>query len=96
MKSEYLGKPLAKDYLNRKLSGVCAGIAAHYGQPTIVSSGGNNWVWFVFPRSCNLWLFIGGYFDANKTLLGGHSHEIINESNFGIFSIEYILAYEPI
>ncbi|MBU2882724.1 PspC domain-containing protein [Psychrosphaera sp. B3R10] len=34
MKSEYLGKPLAKDYLNRKLSGVCAGIAAHYGQPT--------------------------------------------------------------
>jgi len=33
MKSQYVGNPIVKDQLNRKLSGVCAGIAAHFGQP---------------------------------------------------------------
>ena len=35
MKSKYIGNPITKDTLNRKLSGVCAGIAKHYGVPTI-------------------------------------------------------------
>ena len=36
MKSQYLGNPIAKDHLNRKLSGVCAGIANHFQQPVWV------------------------------------------------------------
>jgi phage shock protein PspC (stress-responsive transcriptional regulator) len=34
MKTQYVGQPIAKDTLNRKLTGVCAGIARHYKQPT--------------------------------------------------------------
>lgn len=30
MKSKYIGNPLTKDLINRKLSGVCAGVAKHY------------------------------------------------------------------
>lgn len=30
MKSKYIGNPLTKDLVNRKLSGVCAGVAKHY------------------------------------------------------------------
>lgn len=30
MKEKYLGKPITKDLTNRKLSGVCSGIAQHY------------------------------------------------------------------
>lgn len=33
MKTKHLGQPIAKDTLNRKLTGVCAGIAKHYQQP---------------------------------------------------------------
>ena len=33
MKSQYIGNPIVKDHLNRKLSGVCAGVASHFGQP---------------------------------------------------------------
>jgi len=36
MKSKYVGNPITKDLLNRKLSGVCAGIARHYGMPSII------------------------------------------------------------
>lgn len=59
MKSEYLGKPLTKDHLNRKLSGVCAGIAKHYNQPT----------WLVRAATIGFGLFfpvaaIFGYFLA--------------------------------
>lgn len=31
MKSHYIGNPITKDLVRRKLSGVCAGIAKHYG-----------------------------------------------------------------
>lgn len=34
MKSQYIKRTLSKDYANRKLSGVCAGIATHYDLPT--------------------------------------------------------------
>ena len=30
MKSKYIGNPITKDLANRKLSGVCAGVAKHY------------------------------------------------------------------
>ena len=33
MKTKYIGNPITKDLLNRKLSGVCAGIAKHYNLP---------------------------------------------------------------
>ncbi|NVK24781.1 MAG: PspC domain-containing protein [Gammaproteobacteria bacterium] len=33
MKSKYVGNPITKDQLNRKLSGVCAGVARHYNLP---------------------------------------------------------------
>lgn len=33
MKTKYIGNPITKDLLNRKLSGVCAGIAKHYNFP---------------------------------------------------------------
>jgi len=33
MKSQYVGNPITKDHLNRKLSGVCAGIARHFDHP---------------------------------------------------------------
>jgi phage shock protein PspC (stress-responsive transcriptional regulator) len=35
MKEKYVGNPITKDLLNRKLSGVCAGIAKHYNMPII-------------------------------------------------------------
>ena len=35
MKTKYIGNPITKDSLNRKLSGVCAGIARHYGLPSV-------------------------------------------------------------
>lgn len=30
MKTEYIGKPITKDLINRKVSGVCSGVAKHY------------------------------------------------------------------
>ncbi|GAB2999905.1 PspC domain-containing protein [Psychrosphaera aestuarii] len=33
MKNEYIGNPITKDALNRKLTGVCAGIAKHFNLP---------------------------------------------------------------
>ena len=33
MKSQYVGNPITKDHLNRKLSGVCAGVARHFDFP---------------------------------------------------------------
>lgn len=33
MKSQYIGNPISKDYLNRMVSGVCAGIAKHFSVP---------------------------------------------------------------
>ena len=33
MKSKYIGNPITKDLLNRKLSGVCAGLGQHYNIP---------------------------------------------------------------
>ncbi len=36
MKNEYIGNPVCKDSLNRKLTGVCAGIARHFGLPAWV------------------------------------------------------------
>lgn len=33
MKTKYIGNPITKDLLNRKLSGVCSGIAKHYNLP---------------------------------------------------------------
>ena len=30
MKEKYIGNPITKDVLNRRLSGVCAGIAQYY------------------------------------------------------------------
>lgn len=35
MKTKYIGNPITKDLLNRKLSGVCAGIAKHYNFPVL-------------------------------------------------------------
>jgi phage shock protein PspC (stress-responsive transcriptional regulator) len=35
MKTKYIGNPITKDLLNRKLSGVCAGIAKHYNMPVL-------------------------------------------------------------
>ncbi|MBU2919058.1 MAG: phage shock protein PspC (stress-responsive transcriptional regulator) [Psychrosphaera sp.] len=35
MKTKYIGNPITKDLLNRKLSGVCSGIAKHYNTPVI-------------------------------------------------------------
>jgi phage shock protein PspC (stress-responsive transcriptional regulator) len=34
MNSKYIGNPITKDRMNRKLSGVCAGIARHYRVPS--------------------------------------------------------------
>lgn len=50
MKSQYVGKPLTKDHYNRKLSGVCAGIAAHYDQP----------IWLVRAATIGFGLFFPG------------------------------------
>lgn len=33
MKNEYVGNPITKDALNRKLTGVCAGTAKHFNLP---------------------------------------------------------------
>lgn len=33
MGSKYIGNPITKDLVNRKVSGVCAGIARHYNLP---------------------------------------------------------------
>lgn len=33
MKSEYVGNPITKDTYNRKITGVCAGIARHFSLP---------------------------------------------------------------
>ena len=35
MNSKYVGNPITKDHLNRKLSGVCAGVAKHYSIPNL-------------------------------------------------------------
>lgn len=35
MKEKYVGNPITKDLLNRKLSGVCAGIAQYYNMRII-------------------------------------------------------------
>ncbi len=30
MKSKYIGNPITRDLVNRKVTGVCAGVAKHY------------------------------------------------------------------
>lgn len=40
MSSKYIGNPITKDQLNRKLSGVCAGIARHYNVPSLAVRAG--------------------------------------------------------
>lgn len=34
MNKQYVGNPICKDQLNRKVTGVCAGIARHFNLPT--------------------------------------------------------------
>lgn len=34
MNKHYVGNPICKDQLNRKLTGVCAGIANHFNLPS--------------------------------------------------------------
>lgn len=60
MKSKYLGNPLTKDMINRKLSGVCAGVAKHYDIPAIAVRAGVIVFGCFFPV-----LAIGGYLLAS-------------------------------
>ena len=39
MKNQYIGNPVCKDSLNRKLTGVCAGVARHFGLPVWLVRG---------------------------------------------------------
>lgn len=59
MSSQYLGNPIVRDSLNRKISGVCAGIAKHFELP----------VWMVRAATIGFGLFfpvaaVFGYFLA--------------------------------
>lgn len=40
MSSKFIGNPLTKDRMNRKLSGVCAGVARHYDVPSLAVRAG--------------------------------------------------------
>lgn len=51
MNSKYVGQPIAKDALNRKLTGVCAGVAKHYKQPVWAVRAGVLGLGLFFPTA---------------------------------------------
>ncbi len=59
MKSQYIGNPISKDFLNRKISGVCAGVAKHFDLPVLLVRAATVVFGLCFPMAA-----VFGYFLA--------------------------------
>jgi len=65
-RSYSVNKTLAKDVLNKKLSGVCAGIAKHYQAPRLAVRAGAIVALITFPVATGVAYVVASLLMANR------------------------------